>query len=474
MPPEIDETLRDLTAYADEATRVRRAAGGRVRSIGADAALRERVLPHLDPARVGAVLADARGPSARESDRRRFRAVARAFLDRHSAAADRELAERRARLERPAGGAYEIALATAAAPERRGIYDRWEIEERELAPCRQRRWQARLDAAREAGARSTAAFLAAECPVFPADLVEPFRRAAIEPLTEAVRAASRGRVKRLGLGPLAPSAAEDAPALAAVSEHRADVSRETISAAMSGLARAVGSDVGDLHEAETEGLWPAVRLDEDDRPVLVRGALAGPAALAAALGALGAAGRQRFLRRVRPADWHWCDPAFSSAAEWLFRRLALGSPCLEWLGLGGGPPWLAALRLEIALAPRQAWAYLCLAAESITGAVDPPPPTRVEQLLALVQDRAPTPRERAAALDADPAGASDLRGMVLALLLEERLLTRFGRRWFLDEAAWRQLRECWEAEPDETAESMAAALDLGRIEPTPVLDRFRP
>jgi hypothetical protein len=64
--------------------------------------------------------------------------------------------------------------------------------------------------------------------------------------------------------------------------------------------------------------------------------------------------------------------------------------------------------------------------------------------------------------------------MTLAALVEERLLTRHGSRWFLDRSAATALQEWWEAEPGETAESMAAASDVGTIEPTPLLDRYRP
>ena len=76
--------------------------------------------------------------------------------------------------------------------------------------------------------------------------------------------------------------------------------------------------------------------------------------------------------------------------------------------------------------------------------------------------------------DALMSGAAMLRGTVYGLLLEERLMTRFGRGWFRSEAARDDLREIWDAEPGQTAESMAASLDLGTIDAAPMLDRCRP
>jgi hypothetical protein len=84
--------------------------------------------------------------------------------------------------------------------------------------------------------------------------------------------------------------------------------------------------------------------------------------------------------------------------------------------------------------------------------------------------RDPSPRN----VEEDGSGASELRGIVFGALLEERLLTRFGRRWFLDRGAARFLRECHLGEPGETVESMAGELRLGTIEPAPIVDVFRP
>jgi len=84
-----------------------------------------------------------------------------------------------------------------------------------------------------------------------------------------------------------------------------------------------------------------------------------------------------------------------------------------------------------------------------------------------------TPAHRERVRDGDPAAAASLRGAILGLLLEERLLTRFGRAWFASTRARGWLTTMWEAEPDHTAEELAAAGELGAFEPTPVLDASR-
>jgi hypothetical protein len=76
--------------------------------------------------------------------------------------------------------------------------------------------------------------------------------------------------------------------------------------------------------------------------------------------------------------------------------------------------------------------------------------------------------------DPNPVCADLLRGEVLGVLLEDAVMTRFGRGWFENRAAGRFLQEIWEADPEETAESMASSLGLGTIDPAPILDMFRP
>jgi hypothetical protein len=82
--------------------------------------------------------------------------------------------------------------------------------------------------------------------------------------------------------------------------------------------------------------------------------------------------------------------------------------------------------------------------------------------------------ELSAAAEAGPGWADELRGTILGLLLEERLRTRHGRCWIAERRAAEFLGEVWEAEPHDTAESMAASLGVGTIEPTPLLDGCRP
>jgi hypothetical protein len=76
--------------------------------------------------------------------------------------------------------------------------------------------------------------------------------------------------------------------------------------------------------------------------------------------------------------------------------------------------------------------------------------------------------------DCGVAITAAVRGYILALAYEERLLTRFGRGWFFEREAGRMLRKWWESEPDLTAAEMASDLGVYRMEATPILDRCRP
>jgi hypothetical protein len=169
------------------------------------------------------------------------------------------------------------------------------------------------------------------------------------------------------------------------------------------------------------------------------------------------------------AEARWCDPAFAVAAEVLCRRLILSRPVRAQIGLRTGESLRLDLRFEEAVAVRMGWSYLVSVLDR--GG------SRGERLESAIRRAAGRP---ATALDAvwireeDPVGAAILRGTVYALLLEERLMIRYGRDWFRSTAARDLLRECWEAEPGESAESMARALDLGTIEPTPIIEGCRP
>jgi hypothetical protein len=110
-----------------------------------------------------------------------------------------------------------------------------------------------------------------------------------------------------------------------------------------------------------------------------------------------------------------------------------------------------------------AWAGLAAAVDGAT-----------PDLIRRACGRASGPDREAALRDADPYGAAVVRGIALAVLLEERLLTRFGHAWTAERRAGALLAELWEADADETAESAAAALGLGRMEAAVLVDRCGP
>jgi hypothetical protein len=66
-----------------------------------------------------------------------------------------------------------------------------------------------------------------------------------------------------------------------------------------------------------------------------------------------------------------------------------------------------------------------------------------------------------------------LRGAMLAALLEERLMSRFGRAWFDAPAAGTYLQELWASGPDGTPESVASSWGLGTMDSSPLLESFR-
>ena len=186
------------------------------------------------------------------------------------------------------------------------------------------------------------------------------------------------------------------------------------------------------------------------------------------MGGFGRGARATFLSRLRGRDdLEGCDGAFGEAAEVLFRRLVLSTRFGSWSGLSPEGNWLADLRFEEAVGHRLAWTYLVLASEGVVG-----PTGRTAKLFERATGRPATPDQVRRTWDLDPRGAAVLRGTVLGLLLEERLMTRFGKHWFMDRGAGRFLREFWEGETGETAESMATTLELGRIEPTPIVDLY--
>jgi hypothetical protein len=161
------------------------------------------------------------------------------------------------------------------------------------------------------------------------------------------------------------------------------------------------------------------------------------------------------------------DPAAGAAARTVFGRLLLSSRFLETIGVALSEDLEADLRLREAVVPRRDWSYLF-------GVGAGPDEESLERSLERALAGPSTPDERRIPLEGDPWPASELRGRIWGLLLEDQLLLRFGTGWFRDRRALDLLCEIWEAEPACGLDAMAADLGVGTIEPTPVVDRCRP
>ncbi len=416
---------------------------------------------------------DARPGVEGEPERRRFRAVGRAYLAHVTSPLDEARHRLTAGEERPAAE-LELGLMSEDDPEtRRSLYRMWEAHADRFGGWLEERAAAAHEAVEAVGAPDVAGYLAAEHPLDPEPTCQRFEAGAIAPLDDPVAHAMRERW--LGADPRAiEPQAWDVPRLLALTDRPPQIP-STISGS---LLRRLGSPLGADPDGRGPRLvpwsaphpWTMEGLDAEREPVVLPGAAAGPVALARTLGVWGRAVRASFLRRERgPVAVALGDPAFAVAAEVPFRRLVLSEPFWDELGLGGrvAEGLQRDLALNEALAPRRAWTYLSLALKPADGA-------QADEALARASGLPPTVADRLGARGRDPYGAAMLRGIVLGLLLEERLLTRHGRRWFETMAARRTLEDGWDAEVGETAESLADNMDLGTIEPTPILDRCQP
>ena len=425
-----------------------------------------------DRLRRGAVADGIRGAAANPSPAARWlaRAAATAWLDRVSADIDLEIRERSVRLELPPEG-FEAAVADEPDPvERAKIASRWERAESDLHVAREERLRAREAGASEVGPDGLVALSAVLEPSAPSEFARDLERGAIEPLDAAVREALRARRAAARVRLHGGASPADTPVFSALACHRHTLPATGLAPLLRrwGAMWGVDPDSGRLALARSRRTgWSVAGWIRARGPFLVTGCIDGPAGLARALGLLGASARLAFLDEARGEAGHWTDPAFPHAAETLFRRLMLEPSFRQRAGMHDGPDLGRALRNEEALAPRLAWAYLSLAVHRLR-------PSGAAEVLERATGRPVTPGQRAAVTEAGPSVTGLARGYVLALLYEERLLTRFGRNWFFERAAGRTLREWWEAEPDVTASEMASELGVDRMEATLILDRCRP
>jgi hypothetical protein len=435
-----------------------------------DERLDESLRPDAVAPAVEAALRAAEGRDG-EAGRRGLRAVAAPYLARATAPWDRELAAIEARSVTPSIE-FPQRLEGERDPARRGsVWREWADLVARLEQPRRERVSACEAAAAAAGADSLAAFGAALHPRPPASTCAEFERGAIAPLDDVVEAAARDRY-----GPLpsdGPDRAARLPLPGLFPEHTdrfdAKLTRRVIEECSRVFPVVRGVRPAIVAAESTPDLGGAFPLATREGALVVSG-WPGPGGLRDALGALGSCQRGAFLGGgENPAAVVLGDPAFAVAPRVLFRRLVLSDVFLQWAGVDVGRGFATDARLEEAVATREAWSYLYLASSG-----GEPEPTEVDRVFRRCSGRPPDPGRRARVLERDLSGAAELRGTVLALLQEERLLSRFGRRWFLDRSAGTWLAGCWEAEAGETVENVSEQCDLGTIEPTPILDRCRP
>jgi hypothetical protein len=370
------------------------------------------------------------------------------YLDAASRDADAEI-EARARQAGVPAATFEGAIEGEQDPaERRRLRLAWEAFERSVEPARSARGDLRHDAARRAGGRDVADLRERSIGSELRPLLEGAERAAIAPHDEAVARAAR-EITPIPL----PAAPTPEPILRRL-----------------GAALGEDPDVAGPRLLRSSGaLWRAVAIaPPGERAAVVLGSRAGLAGLLDALATFGTAARATLVSRERGGSAFAAEhPAWSHAAAALFRRLPLDAAFREFAGVRSAPQIDDAIRLDAAVAPRVAWARA-------SAALDADPPEEAPRRLRRATGTEPDPSARAAAWDRDPAAAAAWIGTIWAVLLEERLRTRWGRTWFTARAAASWLRDVWLAEPDSTPDAMAREARVGTMTPDAVLEACRP
>jgi hypothetical protein len=319
------------------------------------------------------------------------------------------------------------------------------------------RMERRNHAAAEVGAEDQVDLLRTAQAVDPTDLLSRFESDAIAPLDDAIANASR--------------------VVRPLSEHDEVVPFGTFPAVVRKTGATLGVDpdsYGPVLLHKKTGTLTSCRAltagAAGERGVLFCGEFGGPGGLWKCLEMFGQAARSAAVRRLRGDQaWTGADPAFSAAAGVLFRRLALNPAFTTCYGPTSRSRWLQDLQYQEAVSPRKLWARLHLALTSARGHG-----STTGELWKRAAGEEPPPEAQDWLDNPDPVAADLLRGEVLGVMLEDTVMTRFGRGWFENRAAGSFLLEIWEADPEETAESMASSLGLGTIDSAPILDRFRP
>ena len=410
---------------------------------------------------------------ARLAGRARLRWLVIPYLDLSARPADREARVRWSRCADRDGGFAQHALSAASPSERESVRRRWTRAVDELDDCLEQRLLDAERAAVRAGASDVPELLRGPRESSDGELLgKRAERVWIAPSDDRVLREARDRLARAErrLGPLDEGLADTI--LARLADCN-DVGPEP--GGWRGIVRRIGSGLG----FDPDGRGP--RLDAGlvsgwdvpvwalapERPRLALGeSVRGPGGGRAALAALGSALRATWIR-ARHGDQALLgiDPACRSAAQTLFARLVGCERFADWAGVPRRDSWIADVRFEQEIEVRRWWArggaWLAEAGapageswRRATGRADPP-----------------DARLLAARWDVDPLDR--LRGSSYAVLLEERLRSRWGRAWFADRGAGRWLAEVWDAEALEGPEIVADSWGLGRMDAAPLIEGYR-
>lgn len=351
----------------------------------------------------------------------RLREALDLYLDDASAEADAEIEERQRRAGDPAGASRE------------------KLED-SLQGIRASRGSMRHDAARAAGGKDVADLRARTLGVDLVDLLERAERVAIAPFDDGVA--------RL------PPGGPDLPVPDLVTLRR--------------MATALGEDPDVRGPRLIPGEERCPRTIAISPPGERACVLIGRSGGLDAWGALGEATRATIVSRERGAEAFAAEhPAYRCAAAMLFLRLPLEPTFRSFVGIRERDGLDDALRRDAAIRPRLAWA-------EASAALAADPPAELDARWRRASGEAPIPSARAAAWDRDPRAAAAWLGEVWALLLEERLRTRWGRAWFASPTAVSWLRDVWIAEPDADPDAMASQAGVGTMTGDAILEACRP
>jgi hypothetical protein len=465
-------TLDDLIAWGEMlATQdVRRAfPGAAIPEQTIDAAARERASDALRPGEVITLVERVRAEDASDEARAALRIVTPLYL----AAAAPALEEtcRTHRASALASWAGNVDAALAAEPdrqERRTIARQFLTALDRLESLDADRSGARDEAARRLGLGDAHALWVASRDPARAEATAEIERGFVVPTDDAVVTSVRQSARRSAI-PDEPIAPYDVPRLAWFPEHRKLLAAGRLRGVLRGLA-------GPLRFREEDGgpklddagaLAVSTAFDGIFRPALVvLGTWGGPKGLLETLDAFGRAARATFVAATRGAPaLGRSDPAFAFAAGALFRGIGGTSAGLRAAELPGDDGFVEAIRLEKLIDTRRAWG--AAAAEGAS-------PSSRDAIARRAGARPLSLAEGDAAAREDGDPSSRLTGLIFATLLEERLLTRFGRAWFCRPDAGTYVRDVWAADCDESPRRMARALSLGTMDSAPLIEACLP